>query len=65
MDLDLRLLNLNKVHAQLKRLYQYQCLIYMSAIDTNGDGELNEDEFISGCLQDKTLANLLNAGDVA
>ena len=37
----------------------------MSAIDTNGDGELNEDEFISGCLQDKTLANLLNAGDVA
>ena len=34
-------------------------------LDTNGDGELNEDEFISGCLADKTLANLLNAGDVA
>ena len=30
-------------------------------LDTNGDGELNEDEFISGCLQDKTLADLLNA----
>ena len=34
-------------------------------LDTNGDGWLNEDEFISGCLQDKTLADLLNSGDVA
>ena len=30
-------------------------------LDTNGDGSLNEDEFISGCLHDKTLARLLNA----
>ena len=32
--------------------------------DENGDGELTEDEFVSGCLQDKALADLLNAGHV-
>ena len=31
-------------------------------LDVNGDGELNEDEFVAGCLQDKGLADLLNAG---
>ena len=28
----------------------------------NDDGELNEDEFVGGCLKDETLANLLNTG---
>ena len=34
-------------------------------LDVNGDGELNEDEFVEGCMRDKTLADLLNAGDLA
>ena len=28
----------------------------------NDDGELNEDEFVSGCLKDESLASLLNTG---
>ena len=31
-------------------------------LDINGDGELNEDEFVEGCLNNKKLANLLNTG---
>ena len=31
-------------------------------LDVNGDGELNEDEFVGGCLKDESLANLLNTG---
>ena len=31
-------------------------------LDVNGDGELNEDEFVEGCMRDKSLAELLNAG---
>ena len=31
-------------------------------LDVNDDGELNEDEFVGGCLKDETLANLLNTG---
>eukprot|EP00090_Calanus_glacialis_P012588 TRINITY_DN21187_c0_g1_i1.p1 TRINITY_DN21187_c0_g1~~TRINITY_DN21187_c0_g1_i1.p1 ORF type:complete len:111 (-),score=43.54 TRINITY_DN21187_c0_g1_i1:387-686(-) len=31
-------------------------------LDVNDDGELNEDEFIRGCLDDDDLVNLLNAG---
>ena len=31
-------------------------------LDVNDDGELNEDEFVVGCLQDESLANLLNTG---
>ena len=31
-------------------------------MDVNDDGELNEDEFVNGCLKDETLANLLNTG---
>ena len=31
-------------------------------LDVNGDGELNEDEFVAGCMQDKALADMLNAG---
>ena len=31
-------------------------------LDVNSDGELNEDEFIRGCLDDDDLVNLLNAG---
>ena len=33
-------------------------------LDINGDGELNEDEFVAGCLNDKALADLLNAGNI-
>ena len=33
-----------------------------SVLDINSDGELNEDEFIRGCLDDDDLVNLLNAG---
>ena len=36
-----------------------------SLLDVNGDGELNEDEFVEGCLRDKSLADLLNAGDLS
>lgn len=32
------------------------------ALDINCDGELEEDEFIRGCLDDDDLINLLNAG---
>jgi len=31
-------------------------------LDVNSDGELNEDEFIRGCLDDDDLVTLLNAG---
>ena len=31
-------------------------------LDVNDDGELNEDEFVSGCLKDESLASLLNTG---
>ena len=33
-----------------------------SVLDINSDGELNEDEFIGGCLDDDDLVSLLNAG---
>ena len=33
-------------------------------LDINGDGELNEDEFVAGCLNDKALADMLNAGHI-
>jgi Ca2+-binding EF-hand superfamily protein len=29
------------------------------SLDINGDGELNEEEFVEGCLNNKKLANLL------
>ena len=31
-------------------------------LDINGDGELDEDEFIAGCLEDQELISLLNSG---
>jgi hypothetical protein len=31
-------------------------------LDINGDGELEEDEFIAGCLGDQELISLLNSG---
>jgi hypothetical protein len=31
-------------------------------LDINGDGELEEDEFIAGCLEDQELISLLNSG---
>ena len=31
-------------------------------LDVNDDGELNEDEFVVGCLNNESLANLLNTG---
>ena len=31
-------------------------------LDVNDDGELNEEEFVGGCLKDENLANLLNTG---
>ena len=33
-----------------------------SVLDFNGDGQLEEDEFLSGCLNDDELISLLNAG---
>ena len=30
-------------------------------LDVNDDGELNEDEFVEGCLKDQNLINLLNS----
>ena len=34
------------------------------ALDINGDGELEEDEFIRGCMDDDDLINLLKAGGI-
>ena len=31
-------------------------------LDINGDGELEEDEFIAGCLEDQELISLPNSG---
>ena len=31
-------------------------------LDRNDDGELNEDEFVRGCLRDDRLRSLLNSG---
>ena len=31
-------------------------------LDRNDDGELNEDEFVRGCLRDERLRSLLNSG---
>jgi Ca2+-binding EF-hand superfamily protein len=31
-------------------------------LDVNADGELNEDEFVDGCLRDENLINTLNSG---
>ena len=45
------------------KLYSSQiCLL--SALDINCDGELEEDEFIRGCLDDKDLINLINSGGI-
>ena len=47
-------------------LYQETAIEKATAVfeklDVNDDGELNEDEFVGGCLKDETLANLLNTG---
>ena len=32
-------------------------------LDVNADGELNEDEFVYGCIEDQNLINLLNSGN--
>ena len=34
-------------------------------LDTNGDGELDEDEFVKGCLDDGDLMRLLNSGGLS
>ena len=34
------------------------------SLDINADGELNEEEFVKGCLDDDDLVNLLNAGGI-
>ena len=34
-------------------------------LDRNDDGELNEDEFVRGCLRDERLRSLLNSGSNA
>ena len=31
-------------------------------LDVNADGELNENEFVEGCLEDQNLINMLNSG---
>ena len=31
-------------------------------LDVNADGELNENEFAEGCLEDQNLINMLNSG---
>ena len=36
--------------------------VVFEKLDVNDDGELNEDEFVVGCLNDESLANLLNTG---
>ena len=33
-------------------------------LDFNGDGHLDEDEFVKGCLDDDDLVRLLNAGGI-
>ena len=33
-------------------------------LDINGDGELDCDEFVKGCMEDKDLLQTLNGGDV-
>ena len=32
-------------------------------LDKDDDGELDEEEFVAGCLRDERLRNLLNSGD--
>ena len=32
-------------------------------LDENSDGEINEEEFVHGCLQDQHLISLLNSGN--
>jgi Ca2+-binding EF-hand superfamily protein len=39
-----------------------KAIMSFKLLDVNGDGELNEDEFVEGCMRDNTLAELLNAG---
>ena len=31
-------------------------------LDFNGDGQLDEDEFVAGCMEDQELISLLNSG---
>ena len=33
-------------------------------LDVNGDGELDCEEFVKGCMEDKDLLQTLNGGDV-
>ena len=33
-------------------------------MDVNADGELNETEFVKGCLEDDDLVNLLASGGI-
>ena len=35
-----------------------------SELDINGDGELDCEEFVKGCMEDKDLLQTLNGGDV-
>ena len=34
-------------------------------LDINGDGELDEDEFVKGCMDDTDLMSMLNSGGLA
>lgn len=34
-------------------------------LDINGDGELDEDEFVKGCMDDSDLMSMLNSGGLA
>ena len=36
--------------------------IVFKMLDVNADGELNEIEFVEGCLEDQNLINMLNSG---
>ena len=35
-------------------------MIVFRQLDINNDGELNEDEFVAGCMKDTSLLELLN-----
>ena len=54
--------NLYAVQGVAKEMAVERADSVFGKLDVNGDGVLNEEEFVMGCMADERLASLLNTG---